>query len=140
MHKDTRPFRSGVAKVAANRPTDLSTDVCFMADGTRINEASSLDNSGPCGSKLPYFEDPRMVAGAPLTNDVLKCALRPFMAADYPRMAPPLVARLKAVFPTGVCDYSKPSVGYRPLKGTWLSYSAPGIAVPMNWTDRAGRE
>ncbi|MFC4312056.1 DUF6351 family protein [Steroidobacter flavus] len=128
---DTRHFPSKAAKVVANKPADLATDVCFMADDTRINEASSLGNSGSCGSKLPYFEDPRMTAGAPLTNDVLKCQLRPFRAVDYPNMAPALVARLQAVFSTGVCDYSKPSVGFRPLKGTWLSYPNPGVSVPM---------
>lgn len=103
-----------------------------MADGTRIDEASSLGNSGPCGSKLTYFEDPRMTAGAPLTNDILKCQLRPFRAADYPNMAPALVARLKAVFSSGVCDYAKPSVGFRSLKRTWLSYPKPGVPVAMD--------
>jgi len=73
-----------------------------------------------------------MVAGAPLTNDVLKCQLRPFDAADYPDMAPALTARLQSVFPTGVCDYSRPSVGYRPLMGTWLSYPEPGVALPLD--------
>ena len=131
MAGDARRYRTRAARVVANKPVDLATDVCFMADGTRINEASSLANSGTCGSKLPYFEDPRMTAGAPLTNDVLKCQLRPFRAADYPGMAPALIARLKAVFANGVCDYSKPSVGYRRYKGAWLTYPAPGVAVPM---------
>jgi Tannase-like family of unknown function (DUF6351) len=29
------------------------------------------------------------------------------------------VARLKAIFPQGVCDYSVPGVGQRPTEGTW---------------------
>lgn len=132
MHRDTRSYLGKAAKVVANKPAELATDLCFMADGSRIAEASDLSNAGPCGSKLPYFDDTRMAAGAPLTNDVLKCQLRAFNAADYPDMAPALVTRLKSVFPTGVCDYGKPSVGYRPLKGTWLSYPEPGVAKPLD--------
>jgi hypothetical protein len=30
--------------------------------------------------------------------------------------------RLRAIFPDGVCDYSKPGVEQRPLAGTWLSF------------------
>jgi hypothetical protein len=131
MAADARRYRTAAARVVANKPADLATDVCFMADGTRISEASSLANSGICGGKLPYFEDPRMTAGAPLTSDVLKCHLRPFRPADYPGMAQALVARLRAVFATGVCDYSKPSVGYRRHKGAWLTYPAPGVAELM---------
>ena len=32
------------------------------------------------------------------------------------------MARLKAVFPTGVCDFTKPGVGQVPLKGTYQRY------------------
>jgi hypothetical protein len=129
---DKRTYRSQAAKVAADRPADLTTDVCIMAGGRRIDEASNIDNKGECGAKLPYFSEPRLVAGEPLTRDVLKCHLRPFRAADYPAMAPALVARLRKVFSTGVCDYSKPSVGFTPLKGSWLSYPSPGVAVPID--------
>jgi hypothetical protein len=30
--------------------------------------------------------------------------------------------RLAAIFPDGVCDFSKPGVGQAALKGTWLRY------------------
>ena len=129
---DRRSYPNGPAKVAANRPADLVTDVCVMAGGKRIDEASDLANKGECGAKLPYFSEPRLAAGEPLTRDILKCHLRPFRAEDYPAMAKELVDRLKAVFASGVCDYSRPSVGYRPLKDTWLSYPKPGVAVPMD--------
>lgn len=128
---DTRTHKSAPAKVAANRPADLISDVCIMAGGKRIDEASNIANKGECGEKLPYFSEPRLVAGEPLTRDILKCHLRPFRAEDYPGMAPDLVTRLRAVFASGVCDYSKPSVGYKPLKGSWLAYPAPGVAVPL---------
>lgn len=131
ISSDNRPHKDQPSKVAANRPADLVTDVCIMAGGQRIDEASNIDNRGECGAKLPYFSEPRLVAGEPLTRDILKCHLRPFRPEDYPQMAPELVARLRMIFTSGVCDYSKPSVGFKPLKSTWLSYPKPGLAVPM---------
>lgn len=131
MQRDPRHYLTKPARILANKPADLATDICFMADGTRIGEPSALANAGPCGSKLPYFADPRMTAGAPLTGDVLKCRLRPFRAADYPDMQPRLLKRLKVTFAKGVCDYAQPAAGYRRLKGTWLAYPSPGDGLPM---------
>ena len=47
-----------------------------------------------------------------MTDDIFKCQLKPIDAADY-KTAPNAdqMAQLKAVFPDGVCDYSKPGVG-----------------------------
>ena len=46
-------------------------------------------------------------AGAPIANDVLKCQLKPVSAADYKAsFTPAQLARLKAIFPDGVCDFS----------------------------------
>jgi hypothetical protein len=36
------------------------------------------------------------------------------------------LASLKAIFPLGVCDYSRRGVNQKPLAGTWLSYPQPG--------------
>ena len=30
--------------------------------------------------------------------------------------------RVRRMFPSGVCDYTKPGVEQRPLRGTWLSF------------------
>ena len=72
-----------------------------------------------------------MVAGAPLTGDVLKCQLKPLQRSDYPGITNEQFARLGAVFSGGVCDYSKLGVGAVPLAGPWLKYTAPGVASPM---------
>lgn len=133
--QDRRAHPSPAAKVVANRPADLPTDVCLMADGSRIDEESDVHNRGTCARRLPYFEEPRLTAGEPLTRDILKCHLRPLRPADYPGLSPAQVTRLKIVFQTGVCDYSRPSVGFAPLKGTWLSYETPGKGVPMGRQD-----
>jgi hypothetical protein len=64
-----------------------------------------------------------MVAGAQLTNDVIKCQLKPINFADYKlSFTDAQKARMKAVFPAGVCDYSKPGVGQGPIKGTYQRY------------------
>jgi hypothetical protein len=62
-----------------------------------------------------------------LAGDVIKCRLRPIDVSDYqvPFSAEDY-ARLAVIFPTGVCDYSKPGVEQRPPKGTWLSFGPAG--------------
>jgi len=64
------------------------------------------------------------VAGGPLDANVIKCQLKVPDAKDYPG---PFTAselqRLRAIFPSGVCDWSKPGRGSdaRP---------APGVVRP----------
>jgi hypothetical protein len=41
-------------------------------------------------------------------------------------------SRLHAIFPTGVCDWSKPGIEQRPLKDTWLAFPKPGHAVRLD--------
>jgi hypothetical protein len=65
----------------------------------------------------------RMVAGESLSLDVLKCQLNPLNLRDYQvAFTAAEQQRLRATFPTGVCDYSRPSAGQRNPIGTWLSY------------------
>ena len=63
-------------------------------------------------------------AGAPLRNDVLKCRLAPldFRAYGSVSFTSAQQDRLRAVFPNGVCDYSRPGVGTRPVAGVWQTY------------------
>ena len=57
-----------------------------------------------------------------------RCQLKPVLASDYAQtLTPTQLARLRTVFSSGVCDWSKPGVGQVPLKGTYQSYAvAPG--------------
>jgi hypothetical protein len=42
---------------------------------------------------------------------------------DYNQpLTPEQVDRLKAVFPQGVCDYSRPGVGQQRVDGVWHRY------------------
>ncbi|MFT2520959.1 DUF6351 family protein, partial [Escherichia coli] len=55
------------------------------------------------------------MAGGPRAEDVYQCQRKPlsFASQDYPGVtfSAAQQARLAAVFPTGVCDWSKPGTG-----------------------------
>jgi hypothetical protein len=107
-------------KVVRNKPAAL-VDSCYDASLAKITDARQ------CEQLYPKFGDPRLAAGAPATDDVLKCALKPVDPADYD---PPLTAAqldtVRSTFPSGVCDFTKTPVGKVPLADTWLSYPVPG--------------
>jgi hypothetical protein len=64
-----------------------------------------------CSALYPAYSNPRYEAGGPLAGDILKCQLKPVDVKDYSaRFSPSEFARLKAIFPTGVCDFSRPGV------------------------------
>jgi hypothetical protein len=109
-------------KVARNRPADV-TDACFSERGEKIIEPASYTGTGRCNQMYPPHADPRIAAGGPLTDDILKCELKRIDPTDY---AQPLttdqMTRLKAVFPSGVCDYSRPGVEQRRASASWRRY------------------
>jgi hypothetical protein len=80
-----------------------------------------------CGALYPYYGDTRTAAGAPLADDVIKCALKPLAAKDYPvAFTPAEWTQLKTAFPTGVCDYSRQGVAQQPSI-PWITFAAgPG--------------
>lgn len=109
-------------KVARNRPADVA-DACFSDQGEKIVEPASYTGAGRCHQLYPPHADPRIAAGGPLTDDILKCQLKPIDQKDYKRpFTTNETARLKAVFPKGVCDYSRPGVEQRRVSGSWKRY------------------
>jgi hypothetical protein len=109
-------------KVARLKPSP-ATDACWDLAGNRIADVPALAG-GICNALYAKGVSPRIAAGAPVTDDVLKCQLKPIADADY---APAVFdagerARLAAIFPGGVCDYNQPGVSQRPLDGTWIRY------------------
>ncbi|MDM0052583.1 DUF6351 family protein [Variovorax sp. J22R115] len=109
--------------IARNRPAD-AVDSCFDVEGKLIASGSTvwdgiLDNKpkGACTLAFPLFSTSRIVAGAPLEGGVYKCALKSVDTAlqdgTYAPWAPDpaSVAKLKQIFPQGVCDYSRPDQG-----------------------------
>jgi hypothetical protein len=108
------------AGIRANRPAQ-AVDSCFDKDGQRIYGGDDawdgiLDDKapGPCTQAFKLYRTSRIVAGAPIEGGIYKCALRPVddAVADgtYLPWTPTAaeVGMLKQIFPTGVCDYSKP--------------------------------
>jgi hypothetical protein len=119
---DTTAGRTRAQKIAANRPSDL-VDACWDAGGTKIEEPQTAFGASQCNTLYPAATTPRMVAGGPLSDDVVKCQLKPLDRADYvPAFNATQWLFLQQIFPQGVCDYGKPGVGQQPLRGTWLSF------------------
>jgi hypothetical protein len=120
MAADPAPLSAD--KVARLKPAP-ATDACWDLAGTRIADVPSL-TGGVCNALYAKGVTPRIAAGAPVTDDVLKCQTRAIAEVDYL----PVVfstderARLAAIFPSGVCDYNQPGVSQRPLGGTWIRY------------------
>ena len=115
LTKDARPSSAG--------------DQCVI-EGQVIDGDDLYDKPGPCRDRFPIKGDPRTVSGQPIRNDILKCQKKPvdealadgtYTSVDF---SPEQSARLKEIFPDGVCDYSKPGVGQVATDGVWLSYGS----------------
>ena len=129
---DRSPYHGKAEKAVRNKPRDL-VDACYTAEGQKIAEPASYTGSGQCNQLYPPHADPRLVAGAPLANDVLKCQLKPVRASDYSgALTDAELARLRTTFPDGVCDYSRAGVEQDVVKDTWLTYPRPGRARPLD--------
>jgi len=116
------PGAPGLDKVARNKPAD-AVDACFDSHGVKIAEPQVYTGATVCNGLYPNHSMPRLVAGMPLTNDVKKCRLRRIDPRDYAvTFTADEMARLRAIFPDGVCDYSRPGVGQEPLEGTYLRF------------------
>jgi hypothetical protein len=108
-----------LTKILRAKPADLA-DSCWNDAGERIVEPQTF-SGGQCNTMYPTFPGPRMVAGGPLANNVLKCQLKPIDDGDYKvPFTDAEKARLAEIFSTGVCDWSKPGVEQQAPTGNWL--------------------
>ena len=109
--------------VAKNKPA-LAVDRCFDAQGEEIAAGEGvwdgiLDDgaAGSCTDHFPIYATSRIIAGNGIEGGVFKCALQSIdeaiAAGVYGQWNPDAadVAMLQAIFPNGVCDYSRPDVG-----------------------------
>jgi hypothetical protein len=120
LSKDTSSDPT-MAKIRRAKPSGL-VDACWTKDGQKIVEKQQY-LAGKCHELYPSHAFPRAVAGAPIANDVIKCQLKPITASDYKvAMSTDDMARLKKIFPSGVCDWNKPGVEQQPLAGTWQTF------------------
>jgi len=116
---------SRLVKLRRAKPADF-VDACWTRDEhpQRIVERQ-MPNSGKCNELYPANSFPRGVAGSPLAADIIKCQLKSIAAADYKvTFTADELARLKQMFPTGVCDWSKPGIEQQPMTGTWQALPA----------------
>lgn len=112
-------------RVVSAKPADL-VDNCWDTSGPQrrnIRERLSDGSTGECAAIYPAYSTPRQVAGAPLTNDVVTCQLKPLDRGDYGvEWTAPEWSELQAAFPEGVCDWSKADAYGEGYQGTWLSF------------------
>jgi hypothetical protein len=98
-----------------------AVDSCFATNGSLIASGADVWNgilddkpAGACTQRFQIHETSRIVAGGPIEGGVFKCSLQPVERALahglYGSWEPTAEerARLHAIFPSGVCDYSKP--------------------------------
>jgi hypothetical protein len=118
-------------QVVAAKPA-TAVDLCYLTGDkdftTPIFDFATCD----ADPRLPKHSSPRQVAGGPLTENVLKCQLKPLMPADYPAgtFTDLQFARLSAVFKDGVCDWTKPGVGQEEAISPLTFAAGPG-GVPL---------
>ncbi len=105
------------------KPADAK-NLCALPSGETLEGGWELyDEAGPCRDAYPVHSDPRFVAGEPLIGNILKCALTPVDASTYKvPFTDAQVTRLKSIFSTGVCDWTKPGIGQQPSAGTWQTF------------------
>jgi Tannase-like family of unknown function (DUF6351) len=116
-------------RIIADKPVD-AFDFCYLFSDTLF--ATKVTDQALCDAdaRLTPHRSPRQVAGGPITEDILKCQLKPFDPADFSGLSDDQLTRLKAVFPDGVCDWSKPGIGQQPAVSP-LDFSAGPGGVPI---------
>ncbi len=116
-------------KVVADKPGG-AVDFCYLPSDTTFSN-KILDMS-VCDANpgLVKHASPRQVAGGPVAEDILKCQLKPLDLGDpaYGGAAftDDQAQRLRAVFPDGVCDWTKPGVNQVPFAGPMTFEDGPG--------------
>lgn len=113
--------RPRIDKIVDARPSTL-VEGCRRPEGF-IAQPLNRNPSSRCEQLFPSASFPREVAGAGVAADVVKCRLHTPVRSDYSSFTDAQWNRLLAIFPTGVCDYTKPGIAQQPLAGTWLHFS-----------------
>lgn len=111
-------------KVRNARPASTA-DHCYLTSNpsVRVTDQAACDADRFLQPSL----SPRQVAGGPRREDVLKCQLKPVDPAEYGgRLDAGQLARIRAVFPDGVCDWTKPGVGQQVAVSPLSFKAGPG--------------
>jgi hypothetical protein len=115
--------RTRAQKLVVDRPKTVH-DTCWIS-GVATTSAKA------CGAAYPVKSDARIQAGGPLSSDVRKCQLVPLRRSAYRvTFTDAEWAALQAAFPSGVCDWSRRSVGYQPST-PWITYAGGPGGEPL---------
>jgi hypothetical protein len=114
VEKDTRDIPLA-KKVLEDKPDSIK-DRCTNGNGQDLPAEE-------CDAVVQAYSSPRIQAGMPLTDDTIKCELKPLEREDYAPItfSDDQWAKLVETYPSGVCDYTKPGVDRRPTV-PWQSY------------------
>ncbi|MGB8434698.1 MAG: DUF6351 family protein [Burkholderiales bacterium] len=115
-----------IEKVVQNKPSDLKEGCntrdavpTFIAEGQKREQVATT----ACGTLYPTNSFPREVAGANVAADIIKCQTRKLKKSSYAvSFTPTQWARMEAIFPEGVCDWSKRGLEQQDLQGTWVFF------------------
>ena len=115
-----------IDKVVRNKPADLQ-EGCYTRDATPAfiaeTQVREQQRSTPCNQLYPTNSFPREVAGADIAADIIKCQLKPVSRRDYSvAFTGAQWDRLNAIFPSGVCDWSKRGREQQDLEDTWIVF------------------
>lgn len=114
-------------KVRRAKPAE-AFDYCLLSSD--VTQTNKITDKAICDADpfLKPSSSPRQVAGGLLSEDVLKCQLKPLNSPDYAPVVftSPQLARLQATFPDGVCDWSEKGVGQRQAASPLTFADGPG--------------
>jgi hypothetical protein len=125
-------------KVVADKPVD-AIDTCFVgspgpatAGGPSASGNQQITDPAQCESLYPFYSLTRPAAGAPPTDDVIQCVLKPVDPRDYLPVAltDAELDALRKVFPRGVCDYDRPGLGQQ-HSIPWMTYADGAGGRPL---------
>lgn len=111
-------------KLVEAKPDDV-TDRC--TNGAGVDVPAEV-----CDRAVDAYSTARIEAGMPYTDDVIKCRLKAHRRSDYfpVRFTDAQWDALQKVFPSGVCDYTKPGVGQQDTI-PWATFArGPGGRSP----------
>ncbi len=129
--KATQNSERTSTQVVAAKPAG-AFDYCYLSSDTTMS--TKVTDFAVCDAdpKLAIHSSPRQVAGGARSENILKCALKPFALADYPAntFTAQQQARLQAVFGSGVCDWTVPGIGQQAPVSPQTYVAGPG-GVPL---------
>ena len=125
--KETLNSMRSQQQVVAAKPA-AAVDLCYLTGDTSFT--TKVFDQAVCDAdpRLVKHASPRQVAGGSIEENILKCQLRPLNAAEYApaTMSAGQLSRLNAVFPNGVCDWSKPGIGQQEAVSPLTFAAGPG--------------